>query len=154
MWAGGPPRVAARVGGCRRRTAVSASGPPRVPWCARQPQSLHCPGRRGGGLCERPGFRCAPTRIWASSPLRSVAGCWVLPVRRRAPARHHLCVYDVFCGCPADHTVPLRLKLLTPSFLRGPAALEFFDGAPASLISFRRFPAPCPGGRSRLRRPR
>ena len=26
----------------------------------------------------------------------SVAGCWVLTVRRRAPARHHLFVYDVF----------------------------------------------------------
>ncbi|MDQ0212199.1 hypothetical protein J2S92_002888 [Arthrobacter bambusae] len=26
----------------------------------------------------------------------SVAGCWVMTVRRRAPARHHLFVYDVF----------------------------------------------------------
>ncbi|WP_284762065.1 hypothetical protein [Arthrobacter sp. efr-133-R2A-63] len=26
----------------------------------------------------------------------SVAGCWVLAVRRRAPARQHLFVYDVF----------------------------------------------------------
>ena len=38
----------------------------------------------------------AGEHCWASSPLRSAAGCWVLPVRRRAPARHHLLLTSIF----------------------------------------------------------
>ena len=54
------------------------------------------------------------------------AGSWVLPIRRRAPARHHLCVYDVFAAV-------LRILGTRPnssSPLRGPACRKFLGQGP------------------------
>lgn len=101
---------------CKHRAAYAFEHPTMGPgWILRPAATGQLGGVADDGgqshfTLAKPGFR------WRFNQVRGVrfaAGCWVLPVRRRAPARHHLLFRSVFCGCPADHTVPLRLKLLT-----------------------------------------
>jgi hypothetical protein len=129
-----------RVPDHRRRTAV----PPAVS----TPHLLHAARRHGDESgCDRWGegvhARRARTRSGVHSA-SSVAGCWVLPVRRRAPVRHHLLCLRRFGCCPKGLYVSAPAGPAPPS--SGPAVRESPCGAPASLISSGIFPRLAPGG--------
>ena len=56
---------------------------------------------------------CAATSSGVHSA-GSVAGCWVLPVRRSAPVRHHLLCLRRFGCCPKGFYVPAPARLAPP----------------------------------------
>jgi hypothetical protein len=110
---------------------------PREPPDRADVRALGCSGRLAGLAWLRcnqlMGVRCA-------------AGCWVLPVRRRAPARHHLCLRLRRFLVAVLRILGVRSTPSSPSFV---GACGPQNQLRRSCVAYflRRFRVPCPAGR-------